>query len=71
MRKSSRKRVFATLFCILMLGSMLVFFAACGGSSTPASPSTPSTPSTPGGQKPGYYLLGTFRHEIQIWWPHQ
>lgn len=62
MRKSGRKRIFATLSCILIFGSMLVFLAACGGSSTPASPG--------GGQKqqPGYYLIGAFHHEIQIWW---
>jgi hypothetical protein len=62
MQKSSKKRVFAILSCMLILGSMLVFLAACGGSSTPASPG--------GGQnkQPGYYLPGAFHHEIQTWW---
>lgn len=64
MRKSGIKRVLTTLSCILIFGSMLLFLAACGGSSTPASPG--------GGQhqKPGYYLIGTFSHEIQAWWQH-
>jgi hypothetical protein len=55
MQKSSIKRIIATLSCILILGSML-FLAACGGSSKPASPG--------GGQNqsPGYYLIGAFSH---------
>lgn len=65
MWKNSRKRVFAILFCFLILGSMLVFLTACGGSSTPASPGGGQSP-TPG----GYYLIGVFNHEIQAWWHH-
>jgi hypothetical protein len=54
MRKSGIKHVFATLFCILIFGSMLLILAACGGSSTPGStPVSPSggssTPVSPGG----------------------
>ncbi|WP_201365694.1 hypothetical protein [Dictyobacter formicarum] len=64
MRKSDIKRVFTTLSCILILGSML-FLAACGGSSTPSSPG--GSPH----QKPGgYYLIGAFSHDIQAWWQH-
>lgn len=64
MQKSSIKRIFATISCVLILGSALMLLAACSGGSTPSSPG--------GGQNqsPGYYLIGAFHSEIQTWWHH-
>ena len=60
MRKSRINRIIVTLSCLLIVGSLLLFFAACGGNSTPASPG--GGQNTPQGNPPGYSLIDAFSH---------
>ena len=66
MHKSGIKRVFVTLVCILIFGSMLLLSAASGGFLAHASPSSPSSPGGSPTQPPGYSLSGAFSHKIQV-----
>ena len=71
MQKSGIKRVFVTLVCLLIFGSMLLLSAATGGFLANASPSSPSSPGGSPTQPPGYSgysLSGAFSHEIQVWY---
>ena len=69
MHKSGIKRVFVTLVCLVIFGSMLLLSAAFGGFLTHASPSSPGgSPTQPPGYSSGYSLSGAFSHEIQAWY---
>ena len=69
MQKSGIKRVFVTLVCLVIFGSMLLLSAASGGFLANASPSSPGGSPTqpPGYSSPGYSFSGAFSHEIQAW----
>ena len=72
MQKSGIKRVFVTLVCLVIFGSMLLLSAATGGFLAHASPSSPSSPggspTQPPGYSPGYSFSGALSHEIQAWY---
>ncbi len=63
MKRNTIKQRLAAIFCLLMLG-LLLLLAGCGGYSSPSSPPNGTPQATP--TSGGYSIISLLENEIQL-----
>jgi hypothetical protein len=64
MQRNTSKRTLVAIFCLLMLGVLLLFVACGNGYNSPGSPPNGTPQTTP--TKGGYSMIYLLDHEIQV-----